>query len=118
MNEIKYTWVSLCHDNTKSFLDDKNPTYETLRDCYNAMRSAVFSKMTWNTDYDEDFTDKECPVVYYEVHFKKDMIVHRSYSGDYIYLIVRADDIPSPEYVYGRLAEFLGVKAYGHHYGI
>ena len=117
MKEQTYTWVSLCHDCKNSFLDSRNPEYATVKECYNAMRAAVLSKMTWNTNYDEDFEDKEA-VIGYRVYFRKDMIVHRSFSGDYIYLIVDAEQIPTPDYVYGRLAEFLGVRAFDHHYGI
>lgn len=117
MKETTYTWVSLCHDCKTSFLDEHNPEYATPEACYNAMRDSVLSKMTWNTVYKEDFETDDA-VISYQVYFRRDMIIHRSFSGDYIYLIVDADNIPTPAYVYGRMAEFLGVKAYEHHYGI
>lgn len=107
MKETKYCWIAASND--RSLFDKGCHTHTTREECYNDMRDAVLSKMTWNTIFNEDF-ERDCDVIPYKVWFRKDMIVHSSFSGDYIYLIVDADNLPSMDYLLGRLDEFLGHK--------
>lgn len=63
------------------------------------MRSAAMNKMKWNTNW-EDFDDMETKTtkdgivtttydyIAYDVNFYPNKIVHRSYSGEYVYEIV------------------------------
>jgi hypothetical protein len=57
------------------------------------MRNAVLEKMKWNTEYDEDFSDGT-DAISYKVWFEQGMIVHQSFSGTYVYLIVNEDENP------------------------
>lgn len=90
----RYRWKAVCDDG--SWEDQSNQTFATQRDCYEDMRAAVLSKMTWNTGY-EDLTDPltmndmpDTTCIEYKVLFNKDYIVHSSYSGVYTYRIVKA----------------------------
>ena len=51
------------------------------------MRNAALEKMKWNTNFDVDFEDEDCAIGY-KVRFTKDMIIHTSWSGVYVYKIV------------------------------
>ena len=94
---MRYKWIAYSHD--YAYEDNSKKVFDTIKDCYNDMRKSVLEKMTWNTNYDEDFeypNDEVAPLNYgdaisYQVWFEKRMIVHRSFSGTYVYLIV-ADD--------------------------
>jgi hypothetical protein len=88
----RYKWVAFSHD--WSYEDNGRHLYANLNDCYNDMRDAVLNKMKWNTEYDEDF-DSPAAAVSYKVWFEQGMIVHQSYSGTYVYLIVNEDENPS-----------------------
>lgn len=71
------------HSTDGSFEDESEAFFEDRKKAYEDMRNAVLEKMKWNTEYDEDFEDGES--VSYEVEFSRDRIVHKSYSGEYIY---------------------------------
>lgn len=98
---MRYKWVAYCHD--WAYEDKSEKVFDTIKDCYNDMRLAVLTKMTWNTNYDEDFEyrgDEIAPLnwgdaISYQVWFEKRMIVHHSFSGTYVYLIVAEDCDPS-----------------------
>ena len=83
---LMYYWVARCEDG--AFNDESEICFKTKREAYNAMRNAALDKMKWNTEYDEDFEDDDSEI-FYEVEFHKDKIIHRSYSGTYVYEIKR-----------------------------
>ena len=91
---MKYKWVAFCHD--WAYEDASNTTFDNEKDCYNDMRNAVLEKMKWNTNIEDgDFADCQNDYtdgISYEVHFAKKMIVHKSYSGTYVYLTIGADE--------------------------
>ena len=93
----KYKWVAFSNDTAFEYATAKR--FDNKKDCYNDMRDAVFSKMKWNTEYDEDFNEDD-DAVGYRVHFTRDMIVHASYSGIYVYKIVDEDENPNYEDVF------------------
>ena len=72
----------------------KSEGFKTEKECYEDMREKALKKMTWNTQYDEDF-EEEGTEIGYDVWFRKDMIVHKSYSGVYVYKIYKGDNKPS-----------------------
>ena len=72
----------------------KSEGFETEKECYEDMREKALKKMTWNTQYDEDF-EEEGTEIGYDVWFRKDMIVHKSYSGVYVYKMYKGDNKPS-----------------------
>ena len=94
---MRYKWVAYCHD--WAFEDKSNGTFEDEIECYKDMQAHALEKMKWNTSIEDgdfeycenDYTDG----ITYEVHFAKKMIVHKSYSGTYVYLIVNEDENPS-----------------------
>ena len=104
---MKYKWIAFCHD--WAFEDDsrdkdgKVKTFDSIKECYNDMRNAVLEKMKWNTNYDEDFEHTDdtladayfCDAISYKVWFEKRTIVHKSFSGTYVYLIVADDCNPT-----------------------
>jgi hypothetical protein len=79
----KYKWVATSNDGWE---DESTKYFDTKKDAYNDMRESVFSKMHWNTEFDEDLSD-DC-FVNYKVHFEQDEIVHESFSGVYTYQVV------------------------------
>lgn len=81
-NNKKYIWVASSDDG--AFEDSSETTFDTPKDAYNDMRDHALEKMKWNTQYDEDFNDEE-PVIGYDVVFRQNTIVHKSYSGIYTY---------------------------------
>ena len=60
--------------------------YKTKKEAYESMRKAALKKMEWNTEF-EDFDEGE--PIHYEIEFSRDCIRHNSYSGEYIYKIMR-----------------------------
>ena len=98
---MRYKWVAYCHD--FAYEDASEKVFDTIKDCYDDMRRAVLTKMTWNTNYDEDFEylgDEVAPLnwgdaISYQVWFEKRMIVRHSFSGTYVYLIVAEDCNPT-----------------------
>lgn len=86
---VKYKWVAFSNDGAYEVSSDA--TYESKKECYDDMRDAVLKKMKWNTEYDEDF-DYDGDAVNYEVRFAKEMIIHESFSGVYVYKIVPEKD--------------------------
>ena len=98
---MKYKWIAYCHD--WAYEDKSEKVFDTIKDCYDDMRDAVAEKMKWNTNYDEDFDSPDdslapadyCDAVSYKVWYEKRMIVHHSFSGTYVYLIVAEDCNPS-----------------------
>ena len=81
-----YYWKVYCEDG--AYEDESNRGFETKGSAYDDMRNAALTKMKWNTEYDEDFTDG-AEVIDYDVHFSfsQGKIVHESYSGKYVYEI-------------------------------
>ena len=79
----KFRWVANSND---GWDDASTKTFDTEVEAYNDMRDAVFEKMKWNTEHDEDVSEYE--EVTYEVSFKPTEIVHKSFSGIYTYKIV------------------------------
>lgn len=97
---MRYKWIAFSHD--WSFEDNSEKSFDTIKECYDDMRNAVAEKMMWNTNYDEDFEHLDdtvadadyCDAIHYQVWFEKRMIVHYSFSGTYVYLIVAEDCNP------------------------
>ena len=87
----RFKWVAFSHD--WSYEVGSHSTFVTKDACYNDMRTAVLNKMRWNTEYNEDFEDGTSAISY-KVWFERGMIVHQSYSGTYVYLIVNEDENP------------------------
>jgi hypothetical protein len=79
----KFRWVANSND---GWDDASTKTFDTEVEAYNDMRDAVFEKMKWNTEHDEDVSEYE--EVTYEVSFKPTEIVHKSFSGVYTYKII------------------------------
>jgi hypothetical protein len=94
-----YQWVAYSHDD--SFEDDGRLIFAGEKECYNAMRNAVLNKMTWNTEYSEDFPDAGTTIGY-RLIFKKNMIVHKSYSGVYVYVIYTGKEKPTYNEVFSE----------------
>jgi len=115
---MRYKWVAYSHD--WSYEDKSEKVFDTIKDCYDDMRRAVLTKMTWNTNYDEDFEyrdDEIAPLnwgdaISYQVWFEKRLIVHHSFSGTYVYLIVAEDCNPTYYDVFseGMVAYLRGIE--------
>ena len=99
MAQKTYQWVAYSHDD--AFEDDGRLIFAGEKECYNAMRNAVLNKMTWNTEYSEDFPDEDTTIGY-RLIFKKNMIVHKSYSGVYVYVIYTGKDKPTYNDVFSK----------------
>jgi hypothetical protein len=84
----KYKWIASSNDGWE---DEAKKEFATKKEAYEDMRKAVFEKMCWNTEFDEDLSDG-CSVPY-EVKFQQDKIVHKSFSGTYTYEIVPVKEI-------------------------
>lgn len=95
----KFKWVAFSHD--WSYEVDSHSTFVTKDACYNDMRDAVLGKMKWNTEYNDDF-DSGDSAISYKVWFEQGMIVHKSYSGTYVYLIVNEDENPDYYEVFNK----------------
>lgn len=92
---MKYKWIAKSNDGS---FEDESALFETEKECYNDMRNAVFEKMKWNTEYDEDFHDiLEDEYIRYAVKFNQRKITHDSYSGLYTYEIVEIDEMKTLE---------------------
>lgn len=92
---MKYKWIAKSNDGA---FEDESALFETEKECYNDMRNAVFEKMKWNTEYDEDFCDiPEDEYIRYAVKFNQRKITHDSYSGLYTYEIVKIDEMRTLE---------------------
>lgn len=102
--KIQYYWSVKGDD---GYEDETLDRYDTQEEAYNAMREAALDKMKWNTEFREDFYEKD-DVIDYSVTFSKNEIVHKSYSGVYTYTIqsktvfdiVPGDTKPSEERSY------------------
>lgn len=83
----KFKWIARCSDG--AFEDESEKFFTSKEECYNDMRNHALEKMKWNTEfYDfDDMTDGE--FIGYDVKFMKDKIIHRSYSGLYVYEILK-----------------------------
>jgi len=79
----KFRWIASSNDGWE---DESKKDFDTKKEAYEDMRKAVFEKMCWNTEFDEDLSDG-CSVPY-EVEFRQDKIVHKSFSGTYTYEVV------------------------------
>ena len=94
---MSYKWVAYCHD--WAFEDKSNGTFEDENECYKDMQAHALEKMKWNTNIEDgDFADCQNDYtdgITYEVHFAKKMIVHKSYSGTYVYLMLEEDETDS-----------------------
>lgn len=101
-------WVAFSNDG--SYIEQSGKVYDakegklvegfsSKKECYDNMRDAVLSKMKWNTEYDEDF-NYEDDAVEYKVRFTRDMIIHSSYSGIYVYKIVDMNENPTKEDIF------------------
>lgn len=82
--KVTYSWYAISDDG--GFEDISKKSFDTKKECYDDMRKAVLSKMTWNTEYEDDF-DFEGQYIQYDVKFSQDIITHTSYSGLYVYQI-------------------------------
>ena len=95
-----FTWVAESTDG--SYHERSIRTFETQEECYNDMMFHAIDKMKWNVEYtdvvDDPFYEKpdndgivrhDNPIRY-TLDCYSDHIIHRSYSGDYIYTIVKA----------------------------
>lgn len=84
--KVVYKWFGKSDDG--AYEAQSEISFDTKKECYESMRNAVFEKMKWNTQYDEDFFDVEDgDFIGYEVKFSQDKITHKSYSGLYTYEI-------------------------------
>lgn len=62
------------------------------------MRNAALEKMKWNTEYDADFADIiDDGYIGYEVKFRRNKIIHESYSGVYTYEIKEVQEMKTIE---------------------
>lgn len=94
-----------------AYIDNsKSEGFETEKECYEDMHKKALKKMTWNTQYDEDF-EEEGTEIGYDVWFRKDMIVHKSYSGVYVYKLYKGDNKPSIDEMETIIREY--EKKYG-----
>lgn len=99
---MKFTWKAKNNDgwsDSPMTALGKPILFDTQEECYKHMRSAAMNKMKWNTNW-EDFDDMETETtkdgilttvydyIAYDVNFYPNKIVHRSYSGEYVYEIV------------------------------
>ena len=94
---FKCKWVAYSNDG--AYEDFSKGSFDEKKDCYNDMRNAALEKMKWNTEYDEDFSNKDDSIGY-KVRFAQDMIIHTSYSGTYVYKIVGADEVVKKEDIF------------------
>jgi hypothetical protein len=83
----KYKWVATSNDGWE---DESTKDFDTKKEAYNDMRESVFSKMHWNTEFDEDLSDDS--IVDYKVEFRQNRIIHKSFSGVYTYQVVEIED--------------------------
>jgi hypothetical protein len=83
---MKYSWTASSNDGS---FEDNGRWFDTHEEAYEDMRFHAMEKMKWNTEW-EDFSDlPEGDFIAYDVHFSRNSIVHRSYSGIYTYVIAK-----------------------------
>lgn len=116
-NLYKPTYRWYAYGDYGSYVDDsKSEGFETEKECYDDMRNAVLEKMKWNTEYDEDFEFDDSQLEFdatqidYNVWFKKNMIVHRSYSGVYVYKIYKNNEKPTVEEMEKIMQEYANLN--------
>lgn len=88
----RFKWVGYSHDTAYEVSSCKEDYTE--KDAYDSMRNSVLEKMKWNTEFDEDFSEKG-DTIGYKVMFSQGTIVHYSYSGCYVYITYDAS-LPMP----------------------
>lgn len=107
-NLYKPTYRWYAYGDYGAYIDNsKSEGFETEKECYNDMRNAVLEKMKWNTEYDEDFEFGDDDCIGYNVWFKKNMIVHKSYSGVYVYKIYKNNEKPTNEEMEKIMQEYM-----------
>lgn len=84
----KYKWIAECSDGA---YNDESALFDTEKECYENMRKAVLEKMKWNTEYSDYDDIPDDDYIGYEVHFGRNKITHKSYSGLYTYKIVEVE---------------------------
>ena len=96
-----YFWLASSNDG--AFENFSATTFTDKEMCYNDMRNSALDKMKWNTEYSEDFGDMDDDeFIGYNVRFRKDMIIHESYSGEYTYQIFCVEELKArPELFFG-----------------
>ena len=96
-----YFWLASSNDG--SFENFSATTFTEKEMCYNDMRNSALDKMKWNTEYREDFADMDDDeFIGYDVRFRKDKIIHESYSGLYTYQIFCVEQLKErPELFFG-----------------
>ena len=96
-----YFWLASSNDG--AFEDFSATTFTEKEMCYNDMRNSALDKMKWNTEYREDFADMDDDeFIGYDVRFRKDKIIHESYSGLYTYQIFCVEQLKErPELFFG-----------------
>ena len=84
---MKYIWKAWSDDGC--FEDQSIREFSTKKDAYTDMRESALEKMAWNTEW-EDVDESD--TLGYQVHFSRNKIVHKSYSGTYTYEIVEVNE--------------------------
>lgn len=83
---MKYSWKAKSDDGC---YETQGMLFSTKQEAYNDMRHYALEKMKWNTEWEDV---EEDDTIGYEVHFSRNKIVHKSYSGIYTYEIVEIHD--------------------------
>lgn len=93
----RYKWV--CYSDDTAFEDKSDRVFDTIEECHKDMQDHALEKMKWNTNYADgdynDCTDNCFDGITYKVFFARNMIIHQSYSGGYVYKIVGEFDNPT-----------------------
>ena len=84
---MKYIWKAWSNDGC--FEDQSRREFPTKKEAYIDMRESALEKMEWNTEW-EDVDESD--TLGYQVHFSRNKIVHKSYSGTYTYEIVEVNE--------------------------
>ena len=91
-----YKWYGV--SDSLSFEQTSGQFFNDFKRCRESMQNAALLKMRWNTEI-TDF-DLGCNEIHYEVNFRKDMVAHKSYSGQYVFIVLDADlDIAQHELI-------------------
>lgn len=80
---MKYYWKAKSNDGC--FEAQSSRDFSTHKEAYEDMRECALEKMLWNTEWED--LDDNGDSIGYEVHISQNKIVHKSYSGEYTYLI-------------------------------
>lgn len=92
----KYKWIASSDDG--SFEDESRQEFTSKKECYEDMRNAALEKMKWNTQFNEDFCDvADDEYIGYKVQFRRNQIIHESYSGVYTYEIKEINSMKTIE---------------------